>query len=187
MSRCATATPITLTPTTAMATSAPSSASGAAQPTGSYRISEAATLSGVTAANIRFYEKEKLLGAPGRSDNRYRLYGAADVHRLRFIRLCRAMDMSLDEVRTLLGLDLSRKADCVAARDALDEHLTHVRARLKELKTLAQDLQALRDHCDGTDTHCHLIEALHARADALPLPIAAAARGAQAAKTRRHV
>ena len=39
-----------------------------------------------------------------------RVYSDADVHQLRFIRLCRAMDMSLDEVRTLLGLDLRRKA-----------------------------------------------------------------------------
>jgi DNA-binding transcriptional MerR regulator len=150
-----------------------------------HRIGVAARLSGVSVANIRFYEKEGLLPVMERSDSSYRLYSAGDIHQLRFIRLCRAMDMSLGEVRTLLGLDLSRKADCAAARTALDEHLLHVQARLKELKALAQDLQALRQRCDGTDNRCHIIEALHERADALPAPPARAAAAAAAA--RRHV
>lgn len=133
-----------------------------------YRISQAAALSGVTPANIRFYEKEKLLRSTFRGDNSYRMYSDSDVHQLRFIRACRALDMSLDEVRTLLRLDLNSKADCTTARGALDEHLAHVRERLAELKTLEKDLKALRGRCDGLDMTCHIIEALHERADALP-------------------
>ncbi len=133
-----------------------------------YRISQAATLSGVTPANIRFYEKEKLLKPTFRSDNSYRMYSEGDVHQLRFIRACRALDMSLDEVRTLLGLNLNNKADCATARGSLDAHLGHVRARLAELKALEKDLKALRGRCDGLDTTCHIIEALHERADLPP-------------------
>ncbi|CAN7338104.1 Cd(II)/Pb(II)-responsive transcriptional regulator [Acidovorax sp. LjRoot129] len=134
-----------------------------------YRIGEVARQSGVSAANIRYYEKEGLLVAGAREDNSYRVYNGDDVHRLRFIRLCRAMDMSLDEVRTLLALDWSRKADCEAARDTLDDHLQHVRSRLAELQALEADLQALRSRCDGSQAHCHIIEALHERADAQPV------------------
>lgn len=129
------------------------------------RIGEAARLTGLSAAGIRHYEREGLLPEPVRSDSRYRLYGEADLHRLRFIRLCRAMDMSLDEVRTLLGLDLENKSDCLAARRTLDAHLGHVRERLSELRTLERDLLALRDRCDGSGDHCHIIEALHQAAD----------------------
>lgn len=151
------------------------------QPVQGYLIGDAARQSGVSTANIRFYEKEKLLTPRGRGENSYRFYSEGDVHQLRFIRLCRALDMSLDEVRTLLGLDLKIKADCATARGALDGHLAHVRARLAELKALEKDLQALRNRCDGTDTHCHIIEALHERADAMPvIPKAAASR-------KRHV
>ena len=146
-----------------------------------HRISEAAALSGVSAANIRFYEKEGLIVAQGRSDNGYRFYSSADVHQLRFIRLCRALDMSLDEVRTLLALDLNVKADCATARLALDGHIDHVRARLKELTALEKSLLALRNRCDGQDTHCHIIEALHQQADALPLP------AGRALPAKRHV
>ena len=146
-----------------------------------YRIGEAAAASGVGAANIRYYEQQGLIAPQGRGDNSYRHYGEADIHALRFIRLCRAMDMSLDEVRTLLALDLRSKADCDAACVALDAHLGHVRERLRELRSLEKDLIALRDCCDGTDAQCHIIETLHARADREPL---AAARPTRAA---RHV
>ncbi len=146
-----------------------------------YRIGEAAAASGVVAANIRYYETQGLIAPQARGDNSYRLYSDADIHALRFIRACRAMDMSLDEVRTLLGLDLRRKADCETAREALDAHLGHVRARLAELRKLEKNLVALRDRCDGTDALCHIIEALHERADAQPM------RGERGTPATRHV
>ncbi|MPN05537.1 hypothetical protein SDC9_152788 [bioreactor metagenome] len=134
------------------------------------RIGEAARRSGVSAANIRYYEKEGLLPAQSRADNQYRLYNDDEVHRLRFVRLCRAMDMSLDEVRTLLALDQSSGSDAHAACATLDEHLSHVRTRLDELRTLESELLSLRGRCDGRGGHCHVIEALHERADAEPVP-----------------
>ena len=142
-----------------------------------HRIGEAAQRSGVSAANIRYYEREGLLKPQARAGNDYRLYSEADIHRLRFIRQCRALDMSLDEVRTLLALELNNKADCATASTALDAHLGHVRQRLAELRTLEKDLLALRKRCDGSDDHCHIIEALHQRADAaLPEPAVAGPR-----------
>ena len=147
-----------------------------------WRIGEAAKRSGIAAANIRYYEKEQLLSPGMREDNQYRLYTDGDVHRLRFIRLCRAMDMSLDEVRTLLALDGARKADCVAANKTVDAPLGHVRERLAELQALEHELMQLRSQCDGSDSFCHIIEALHAQADE-PLP-----EGLQgSAPAKRHV
>lgn len=145
-----------------------------------HRIGDAARLSGVSAANIRYYEREGLLAPGVRTDNGYRVYGDADVHRLRFVRLCRAMDMSLDEVRVLLALDAHGAHSPHAACATLDEHLAHVRARLDELKVLEHALRDLRGRCDGTGQACHVIEALHERADAEPVP-------ALAAGVRRHV
>lgn len=130
------------------------------------RIGEAAQRTGVSAANIRYYEKEGLLAPAARQDNQYRAYAEADLHRLRFIRLCRSMDMSLDEVRSLLALDWNDPSDCVAARDAVQSHLDHVRQRLQELQALEKELLGLRDCCDGQKSRCALLAALHAHADA---------------------
>jgi DNA-binding transcriptional MerR regulator len=130
-----------------------------------YLIGQAAQLSGVSSANIRFYEKENLIAARGKSDNGYRFYSEEDVHQLRFIRQLRSLDMTLDEVRTLLGLDLRNKRDCQTAQQTLDSHIDHVRERLKELRGLEKNLLDLRSRCDGHGEHCQLIEALHAQAD----------------------
>ena len=150
-----------------------------------YQIGQAALHSGVSAANIRFYEKEKLIVQRARGDNGYRMYSHEDLHQLRFIRLLRSLDMSLDEMRTLLHLDLRKKSDCQTARDTLDEHLGHVRTRLAELRGLEKDLTALRAQCDGQGAQCHLIETLHARARA-ESPDQAKSRGAKN-KTHNHL
>ena len=144
-----------------------------------FRIGQAAEQSGLSAASIRLYEREGLLPQSTRSDNAYRSYSRQDIHRLRFIRLCRAMDMSLEEVRTLLSLDLRRREDCATATEAIDAHIGPVRERLQELRSLEQDLLALRDQCDGHGNKCLLIEALHALADQLD--------GRSVAKVHRHV
>ena len=130
------------------------------------RIGEAAKHTGVSAANIRYYEKEGLLTPALRGGNDYRFYTEGDLHRLRFIRMCRAMDMSLDEVRTLLALNGQNPADCHAASSAIEAHLQHVRQRLKELRALERALQSLKTRCDGQHAPCNLIAALHAQADA---------------------
>lgn len=133
-----------------------------------FRIGEAALQAGVSVANIRYYEKEGLLKAGERQDNNYRVYTGQDVHQLRFIRLCRAMDMSLEEVRVLLDLDLRKKADCAAATVALDEHIGHVQERISELAGLLDELQGLRSRCDGQGEKCRIMEALHQKAAELP-------------------
>ena len=98
-----------------------------------YRIGEAAERPGISVATIRYYEKEGLVPLSVRSDNSYRLCSAADVHRLRFIRPCHAMDMSHEEVRSLLSLDLRRKEECDIACEALDAHLQYVQTRLARI------------------------------------------------------
>jgi DNA-binding transcriptional MerR regulator len=149
-----------------------------------YQIGQAAQRSGVSAANIRFYEKEKLIPARGTGASSYRIYSDEDLHQLRFIRLLRSLDMSLAEVRTLLHLDLRKKSHCQTARDTLDEHIGHVRTRLKELRGLEKDLTALRAQCDGQGEQCHLIQALHARASGdVPKAAGTARRG----KSHAHV
>ena len=156
-----------------------------------HRIGQAARLSGVSAANIRYYEKQGLLHAHTRADNDYRLYTDDAVHRLRLVRLCRALDMSLDEVRAVLALDGEGPHDQHSACATLDAHLGHVRQRLAELHALEHELRSLRGRCDGSGGDCQVMAALHARADAQPVPELGSAEATAGAlptgPTRRHV
>lgn len=132
-----------------------------------HRIGAAARLSGVSAANIRHYEREGLLPPAAREHNGYRYYTDEDVHLLRLIRLARSLDMSLDEVRELIGLDETRPQDCRSASHTLAAHLQHVQARIAELQQLQKRLQSLLSACNGTSATCQIIEAMHQQADAL--------------------
>ena len=68
------------------------------------RIGDLAKRSGCEVVTIRYYEKEGLLPKPARSGGNFRLYGEAHIERLQFIRHCRSLDMTLSEIRALLGL-----------------------------------------------------------------------------------
>lgn len=66
-------------------------------------IKQAQQLSGVSADNIRFYEKQGLLSPSRNPDNNYRDYTEADVRALKLIRALRMLDMPLEQVKAVLS------------------------------------------------------------------------------------
>lgn len=111
------------------------------------KIGELAAATDTSVETIRYYEREGLLPAPARTGANYRSYGDTHVQRLTFIRRCRALDMALDEIRTLLGCIDRPGGDCSVANTLLDEHLGHVRHRIAELRRLEAELRELRAQC----------------------------------------
>src|SRR5450432_4522093 len=109
-----------------------------------FRIGELARRTQCQAETIRFYEREGLLPRPSRTAGNYRVYGSAHVQRLAFIRNCRALDMTLDEIRKLLRFRDDPRSSVHAAHALLDEHLAHVVGRICELQQLKRQLRALR-------------------------------------------
>lgn len=113
------------------------------------KIGQLAKAAKCTTETVRFYEKSGLLLTADRSDNNYRTYGKKHLQRLRFIRNCRALDMSHEEIRVLLHLMDSPADDCEAIDNLLDEHLGHVNARIKELTHLRDQLTSVRALCQS--------------------------------------
>ncbi len=66
-------------------------------------IKQASEQSGVSAPNIRFYEKEGLLTPARRQGNDYRDYTAGDVRTLKLIRMLRMLDMPLPAIQKILN------------------------------------------------------------------------------------
>jgi Cd(II)/Pb(II)-responsive transcriptional regulator len=98
------------------------------------KIGALAEATGTPVETIRFYEREGLLPPPARADNNYRVYLAAHAERLAFIRQCRNLDMTLDEIRALIALRESPAQDCGEVNALLDEHIGHVAHRIRELR-----------------------------------------------------
>jgi DNA-binding transcriptional MerR regulator len=118
--------------------------------TPSLRIGQAAQASCMSAASIRFYEQQGLLGVAVRSHNGYRCYSAHDVDQLRLIRTCRSLDMSLAEIRQLLNAPTDSPAGCDIRAQVLQQHQDHVQARITELQQLQQRLSQLLQLCNHT-------------------------------------
>lgn len=115
------------------------------------KIGELSKASSTPVETIRYYEHEGLLPPPARTHGNFRLYTAAHLARLQFVRQCRRLDMSLDEVRGLLRVKDAPAANCGDADALLDAHIAHVAARIRELRALQKELQALRQRCAAPD------------------------------------
>lgn len=115
-----------------------------------------------TVETIRYYEKEGLLPEPARSEGNYRLYNEEHIERLQFIRHCRTLDMTLEEVRILLQIRDRPYEDCGNVNELLDEHIRAVEVRMAELAQLKQHLTVLRQKCTNptASASCGILRAL---------------------------
>jgi Cd(II)/Pb(II)-responsive transcriptional regulator len=133
----------------------------------SLKIGELSKLTGTPVETVRYYEREGLLLATMRSQGNYRLYADADVERLQFIRHCRSLDMTLDEIRSLLRFRDTPGENCIEVNALLDEHIGHVASRIKELNLLGQKLRRLRSLCrkEQAIKDCGILQSLGSLAE----------------------
>ncbi|WP_454005329.1 Cd(II)/Pb(II)-responsive transcriptional regulator [Alcaligenes sp. Marseille-Q7550] len=123
------------------------------------KIGELAQKSHCNTETIRYYEKVGLLPEPERSEGNYRQYRAMHLERLRFIRNCRSLDMTHEEIRALLAHMDGPAQDCEPVNSLLDEHIEHVAVRIRELEHLQEQLKELRHRCGqaGGLEHCGIL------------------------------
>lgn len=126
------------------------------------RIGELAEKTNCSAETIRYYEKEGLLAAPARSEGNYRLYNDQHMERVLFIRHCRSLDMTLDEVRDMLACQDKPNENCQQVSALLNKHIGHVAQKIKGLQILQQELQHLLKQCDNAQTtaNCGILHGL---------------------------
>ncbi len=125
------------------------------------RIHEVAKDLGLTTRTIRYWEEMGLLDPVARSGGAYRLYAAADVARLRFIRSLREeAGFSLAEVGRLLEDRVAgeqrraayeattdpaeRRRLLRAAIDAADRQLDTLRSKVERLEAMVESVDARR-------------------------------------------
>jgi Cd(II)/Pb(II)-responsive transcriptional regulator len=111
------------------------------------RIGELARRTGVDVQTIRYYEWEGLLAAPARETSGYRSYEPEHLEQLKFIRHCRSLSMSLEEIRRMLSLSRSPTVSCESVNTLIDVQLRRVRAQRAVLDQLEKQLGQLRAQC----------------------------------------
>ena len=103
---------------------------------------------GLTPDAIRFYERTRLLPRAPRSAGGFRQYADRDVETLGFIRRVQGLGFTLKEVRDLLELRHRRLQPCAPVRRRLEQKLSHVRGKLRDLQKLERELCAALRACN---------------------------------------
>ena len=124
-------------------------------------ISQAARQTGLSAKQIRDYEKQGLLPQADRTAAGYRDYGDNDLQRLHFIRHARDVGFSLKQIATLLQLqeDPARHAGEVKRLTA--QHIAALNAQTARLQKMVAELQRWHDACHGEhQPDCAILDGL---------------------------
>ena len=114
-------------------------------------IGEVAALVGVSPKTIRYYHEVGLLAEPERTDVGYRLYTAQDLLRLQRIRRLRALGLSRDRIKEILGKP-DREHE-PALRHALQMLVEELTAQILELGERRDRLQKLLAQDSLEQTH----------------------------------
>jgi len=130
-------------------------------------IGELAKHAGCDAGTIRFYEREGLLGKPYRSDSGYRKYTEAHLAQLNFVRHCRSLGMTLAEIKVLQGFQANPQEPCAGISELIDRQIARVRHQVEVLRSLGEQLAALRACCDDSLSagQCGILKALTSAAE----------------------
>jgi MerR family mercuric resistance operon transcriptional regulator len=126
-----------------------------------YSRGQLATLTNVKGETIRYYETSGLLGTPARSQGGHRIYSEEHVRQLIFIRRCRELGFTLNEIQGLLSLASSADKTCEQVRHATADHLSDVQKKIKDLRKMERTLKELISQCETNATpECPIIDAL---------------------------
>jgi DNA-binding transcriptional MerR regulator len=125
-------------------------------------IGELAKQTGVKVVTIRYYEQIGVLPFAKRTSGNYRNYGTEHIRRLRFVRRCRDLGFSLEEVRGLLRLSTENGPSCAEVCRMAERHRKAVEHKITDLKRLARELRRISASCNGrlAMAECRIIEAL---------------------------
>ena len=131
------------------------------------QIGQVARQTGMTVDAIRFYEKQKLLKHPPRTEGGFRLFSAQDLRNIQFIRSAQDLGFSLNEIRELLILQSDQVEACSHVRHMLQAKLASVRTKIADLQKMEEQLATDLKKCDrslrenGTRDHrdcCPVLE-----------------------------
>lgn len=127
------------------------------------KIGRLSQLTDCKVETIRYYEKIGLLPEPARTEGGYRVYDEEHMKRLSFIRRCRELGFTIDEIRGLLALVDGGKYTCGDIKKLTLEHVDSIRQKITDLKKLEKTLSKIASQCSGGSTpECPIIDALSA-------------------------
>lgn len=107
-------------------------------------ISNAAKATGLSAKQIRDYEKIGLIAPSNRTESNYRTYSDADIHRLIFIRHARDIGFSLAQIGELLKFRDAPSHNCEEILHFTNKHIAALSEKIDALQSMKDKLIELQ-------------------------------------------
>ena len=112
------------------------------------RIGQLARAAGFSEKTLRYYDQIGLLRPAGRTAAGYRIYGAAAVERLRFIRSAQNLGLSLSDIKSILEISDGGRAPCRHVLAVVEHNLSKIDAQLRRLRELRRELVGAKARLD---------------------------------------
>lgn len=106
------------------------------------KIGDVAKSTGLSVKTIRFYCDRGLINPSGRTEGKYRLFDETSELELKLVRSLRSLDMSVDEVKTLMEARRSGECSCQRLQARMQD-------KKGEIARKVQDLLLLQEAIDG--------------------------------------
>ncbi|MFH0256329.1 Cu(I)-responsive transcriptional regulator [Vibrio rumoiensis] len=124
-------------------------------------ISQASSLTGLSAKSIRFYEDKGIITPPRRLNNGYRDYQESQVEQLKIVARARMVGFHLDECKALVELASDPCRTSYKVKETTKAKLAEVDKKLAELTLIRQQLVEWINECPGDNgPNCPIIDGL---------------------------
>ena len=127
-----------------------------------FSIGELAKQTKVKIPTIRYYESIGLFAPAERTEGNQRRYTAEGLECLGFIKHARELGFSVDSISSLIELQKYPDRSCYAATALAETQLRTVRSKIKQLRSLEQELARISTGCsgDGVSENCYVLSSL---------------------------
>jgi DNA-binding transcriptional MerR regulator len=118
-------------------------------PAGTLTIAEVASVTGLSADTLRYYEKEELIAPVSRSPNGQRRYATADLAWIEFLLRLRVTGMPIAGMRQFAELRRGGDATTAQRLALLRSHRAHLAERIRRLQDCGQALDEKIRHYES--------------------------------------
>ncbi|MGB7287571.1 MAG: helix-turn-helix domain-containing protein [Salaquimonas sp.] len=126
-----------------------------------YAIGAMSRETGVNIETIRYYERIGIMPKPDRTEGGNRQYNYDQLKRLFFIKRCRELGFSIEEIRALLQMVDRADFTCGEVHTMTVDHLATVKKKVTDLKRLEKALRSMAAECSKGDVpDCPIIDTL---------------------------
>lgn len=115
---------------------------------------------------VHYYEKTGLMPEPPRTEGGHRMYAFSDVKRLNFIRRCRDLGFSIEQIKEMLKFIDEPGHYCGEVKAMAMLQSRDIQRKIDDLKRLQRALTQMVGQCKGEKfsiDDCPIIDALYTK------------------------